>query len=286
VTAVGLACLSAILFGGMSVGLRMGLTRHSDADLATLCTVGAALVVGLVAAAAEAPARGVHAGAAWPFVLAGLLSPGAAQIFVTLAISEAGASRSSVVLGAAPLVSVTIALVFLGEPLSVPLIVGAVLIVAGGLELARERGRPAHVRRIGLLFAFIATVLFSIRDNLVRWLSGDTTVPPAAAAAAALLGGFLLLAVLLVPRLRARPTLQQALPFLGVGVLFGLSYVSLFEAFYRGRVTVVSPLIATESLWGVFLSIVFIRHVELVGRRLVLGALLVVAGGVLIGVFR
>jgi drug/metabolite transporter (DMT)-like permease len=286
VTAVGLACLSALLFGGMSVGLRMGLSRHSDADLATLSTVAGALVVGLVAAAAEAPARGVHAGAAWPFMLAGLLSPGAAQIFVTLAIREAGASRSSVVLGAAPLVSVTIALLFLGEPVSVALILGAVLIVAGGLELAWERGRPDHVRRIGLVFAFVATILFSIRDNLVRWLSGDTTVPPAVAAAAALLGGTLLLAVLLLPRLRARPTWQQVAPFLGVGVLFGLSYVSLFEAFYRGRVTVVSPLVATESLWGVVLSIVFIRHIELVGRRLVLGALLVVAGGVLIGLVR
>ncbi|MCW2974906.1 MAG: EamA family transporter [Actinomycetia bacterium] len=285
-TALALACLSALLFGGMSVGLRMGLSRHSDADLATLCTVAGALVVGLVAAAAEAPARGVHAGAAWPFLLAGLISPGAAQILVTLAIREAGASRSSVVLGAAPLISVTIALIFLGEPVSVALIVGAVLIVAGGLELAWERGRPEHVRRIGLLFAFVATILFSARDNLLRWLSRDTPVPPGVAAAAALVGGAILLAVLLVPRLRRRPTLHQALPFLGVGVLFGLSYVSLFEAYYRGRVTVVSPLVATESLWGVFLSIVFIRHVELVGRRLMLGALLVVTGGVLIGVFR
>jgi drug/metabolite transporter (DMT)-like permease len=284
--AIGLACLSALLFGGMSVGLRVGLTRHSDAELATLCTVAAALVVGIVAATAEAPSRGVHAGAAWPFLLAGLISPGAAQILVTLAIREAGASRSSVVLGAAPLVSVTIALVFLGEPVSAALVVGAILIVAGGLELAWERGRPDHVRRIGLLFAFVATILFSARDNLVRWLSRDTPVPPGVAAAAALLGGALLLAVLLVPRLRTRPTLAQVLPFLGVGVLFGLSYVSLFEAYYRGRVTVVSPLVATESLWGVFLSIVFIRHVELVGRRLVLGAFLVVAGGVLIGVFR
>jgi drug/metabolite transporter (DMT)-like permease len=285
-TAIGLACLSALLFGGMSVGLRIGLGRHSDAELATLCTVAGALVVGLAAAAFEAPSRGIHAGAAWPFLLAGLISPGAAQIFVTLAIREAGASRSSVVLGAAPLVSVTIALLLLGEPVSVALILGAVLIVAGGLELAWERGRPEHVRRIGLVFAFVATVLFSARDNLLRWLSRDTSVPPASAAAAALLGGMLLLCALLVPRLRRRPSLHQAMPFLGVGLLFGSSYVSLFEAYYRGRVTVVSPLVATESLWGVFLSIVFIRHVELVGRRLVSGALLVVAGGVLIGVFR
>src|SRR5581483_11617541 len=49
----------------------------------------------------------------------------------------------------APLASVTIALIFLGEPARWPLILGAVLIVAGGVELARDRGRPAHVRRRG-----------------------------------------------------------------------------------------------------------------------------------------
>ncbi len=284
--AIGLACLSAILFGGMSVGLRMGLSRHSGVELATIATVLGALVVALTAAAAEAPSRGVHAGGAWPFLLAGVLQPGVGQLLVTLAIREAGASRASVVFGVGPLISVTIALVFLGEPVSVPLIVAAILIVAGGVELARERGRPEHLRAIGLLYAFAVTVLFSVRDNLLRWLSRGTEVPPGVAAAAAILGGTAVILAVLGPRLRGRRQLRDALPFLGVGVLFGLSYISLFEAFYRGRVTVVSPLIATESLWGVGLSVLFIRHTELVGRRLVLGALLVVAGGVLIGVFR
>jgi drug/metabolite transporter (DMT)-like permease len=284
--AVLLACVSALLFGAMSVGLRIGLGRHPGVELATVSTVLGALVVALVAAVAEAPARGVHAGGAWPFLLAGLLQPGIGQLLVTLAIREAGASRASVVFGVAPLISVTIALLFLGEPVSVPLIAGAVLIVAGGVELARERGRPEHLRAIGLLYAFAVTVLFSVRDNVLRWLSRGTDVPPAVAAAAAVLGGTAVILAVLGPRLRGRVRLHDALPFLGVGVLFGLSYVSLFEAFYRGRVTVVSPLVATESLWGVGLSVLLIRHTELVGRRLAIGAVLVVAGGALIGVFR
>ena len=77
-----------------------------------------------------------------------------------------------------------------------------------------------------------------------------------------------------------------ARPFVPAGILFGASYVSLFEAYYRGRVTVVAPLVATESLVGVGLSALFLRESELVGRRLVLGALLIVAGGALIGAFR
>jgi drug/metabolite transporter (DMT)-like permease len=285
VTAVVLACLSAFLFGLMSVGLRVGLRRRPDAALATAATVVAGLVVLLVAAAVEAPFRGVHAGGAWPFFLAGAVHPGLGMLLVILAVREAGASRASVVFGAAPLFAVTFAIVLLGEPLKLPLLLGALLIVGGGVELARERTRPGHVRVLGLAFALGAVLLFAVRDNLLRWLSRGTAVPPAVAGAAGLVGGTLVIAAVLGPRLRGRPVLQPALPFLAVGVLFGLSYVALFEAYYRGRVTVVSPLIATESLWGVALSLVLIRHAELVGRRVVLGALLVVAGGVLIGIY-
>jgi uncharacterized membrane protein len=69
-------------------------------------------------------------------------------------------------------------------------------------------------------------------------------------------------------------------------VLFGASYVSLFEAYYRGRVTVVAPLVAVESLVGVALSAALLRESELVGKKLVFGAALIVAGGALIGAFR
>ena len=266
----------------MSVALRMALDRDPDAALGTIATAGTALVVALVAAAAETPARGLHLSSAWPFLLAGLLSPGAAQIFVTVAIRESGSSRVSMIFGTAPLVSVTIALVFLIEPASAPLIAGAVLIVAGGVLLARERERPAHLNRLGLVLAFAGASLFAIRANLVRHLAvGITAVPPAVAAAAALLGGTVLIAVW------ARQGIgRRWIPFLPAGVFFGASYVCLFEAYYRGRVTVVAPLVAIESLVGVALSAVLLRESELVGRRLVLAAALVVAGGALIGAFR
>lgn len=121
----------------MSVALRMALQREPDVALATIATVVPAVAVALIAAAAEAPSRGLHLASAWPFLLAGLLSPGAAQILVTFGIRESGASRVSMVFGTAPLVSVTIALLFLGEPARAPLLAGAVLVVAGGVELAR-----------------------------------------------------------------------------------------------------------------------------------------------------
>ena len=280
-TAVGLALLSALLFGGMSVAPRIALDRERDARLGTLATIATALVVALAWAVAEAPSRGIHATAAWPFALAGLLQPGIGQLFATLAIRETGSSRASMVFGTAPLVAVAIALVLLGEPVRAPLIVGAVLIVGGSVELARERNRPAHFRRIGLVYALVTVVLFASRDNLVRWLAKSTSAPPAVSASAALVGGLALLTLVVRPRLSKR-----ALPFVPAGICFGLSYVALFEAFYRGRVSIVPPLVATESLVGVGLSALLLRHTELVGRRLAIGACLIVAGGVLIGAFR
>lgn len=266
----------------MSVALRMALQRDPDAALATLATSATALVVALVFAAAETPSRGLHLSSAWPFLLAGLLSPGAAQILVTLAIRDSGSSRVSMIFGTAPLVSVTIALLFLNEPASAPLIAGALLIVVGGVLLVRERDRPEHLNRLGLVFAFAGATLFAIRDNVVRHLAvGETPVPPAVAAAAALLGGTVLIAVW-----ARRWISRRWLPFLPAGLLFGASYVSLFEAYYRGRVTVVAPLVAIESLAGVGLSVLLLRDSELVGKRLLVGAGLIVAGGALIGAVR
>jgi drug/metabolite transporter (DMT)-like permease len=187
--------------------------------------------------------------------------------------------------GTAPLFSVAIALVLLDEPAQAGVIVGALLIVVGGILLVREPGRPEHVKWIGLGFALLATLVFAVRDNLVRHLSLETDVEPALAASATLLaGGATVVAWLLVSRRRLPRRGFSA--YAPAGVLFGLSYLCLFEAYYRGRVSVVSPLVATESLWGVALSALLLRRHELVGPRLLAGAGLVVLGGVLIGVFR
>jgi drug/metabolite transporter (DMT)-like permease len=269
----------------MAVSVRIALDRTHDAQLGAAATVVTALIVAVVWALADPPACGLHLEKAWPFALAGMLSPGGAQLFVTLAIRETGASRTSVVLGTAPLVAVTIALVLLGEPLSAALLVGAVLVVAGAVELARERERPEHLRRIGLLYGWIAVVLFAARDNVLRWLARSSPVPPAVAAAAALVGGAALISAVAL-RSTPRRSLSVALPFVPAGLFFGTSYVLLFEAYFRGRVSVVSPLVATESLWGVVLSVLLLRRTELVGPRLVVGAALVVAGGALIGAVR
>jgi len=282
VDAILLAGCSAGLFGAMTVALRFALAHGAGAEAGAFLTIVPAFGVALAFALVRS---GWDLDGVWPFLLAGVLGPGCSQILFTLGIRDAGPSRASATVGTAPLFSVAIALVLLDEPLIAGAVVGALLIVAGGAVLMSERVRPERFKPIGLVFALAATMAFASRDNLVRWLSVDTDVDPALAATATMMaGGATILGFLLVSR---RPLgLRSIRAYVPAGILFGLSYVCLFEAYYRGRVTVVSPIVATESLWGVTLSAVFLRRHELVGPRLVAGAALVVAGGVLIGVFR
>jgi drug/metabolite transporter, DME family len=285
VAAVGFALASAFLFGAVSVALRFSLRRCPDGELGALACAVVALGTCLVTTLIRADWHGNIV----PFLLMGLIAPGASQLFYVLAVRDLGAARTGVVVGVAPLVSVTIALTVLGEPVRAPLVIGAVVIVLGGLALVGERVRPETFRSVGVLFALACMTLFATRDNLVRREFRDAVVAPQLGALATLVSGTgLLVAYLTVRRGRALPAgLRRALvPYAVPGVLFGLSYAALFEAFARGRVTIVSPLVAVESLFSVLLASLLLRRSELVSRHVVVGALLVVAGGALIGAFR
>ena len=147
--AVVLALASAALFGSMTVALRFALARAPDAEAGALHTIAAALAVTLPFAAAGE----LDLGGTWPFLLAGVLGPGGSQLLFTLAVRDAGPSRTSVTVGTAPLFSVAIALALLDEPAKAGVVLGALLIVVGGILLVREPGRPEHVKWIGLGFA-------------------------------------------------------------------------------------------------------------------------------------
>jgi drug/metabolite transporter (DMT)-like permease len=285
VSGVALSLLSALLFGGMSVALGFSMMRSRDALVGAFATAFS----GFCVCALVALIGREWGGELWPYLLAGLLAPGGAQLLFVLGVREAGPARASVIAGAAPLVAVTIAILALGEPAHAPLLIGAVAIVGGGLALVAERTRPEHFRAIGLVYAFGCTILFATRDNVVRHIAADSSVPPQLAAAATILSGTVLVFAVLAIARRSRvfaDIRREGPHFVLPGVLWGASYAFLFEAFYRSRVSIVSPLVATESLFAVLLAVLLLRRRELVGRHLLLGATLVVAGGALIGAFR
>jgi drug/metabolite transporter (DMT)-like permease len=289
VAAVVFGALSGVLFGALAVMVRRGL--HLGADV----RVGSA-VIAAVAAAALLPAAivfaaidGVDAGDLWPFAVAGALVPGVSQILFVLAVRDAGPSRAAILIGTAPLMSVGIALALLHEPVRPPLLVGTALVVAGGAVLTRERERPEHFRVLGAVFALVCAALFAVRDNVVRWAARDAHPPPLLAAAVSMLAATACLACyLLVSRADLRAQLRPAArAFTPAGVALGAAYGCLFVAFDRGRVSIVAPLNATQSLWAVGLSALLLgRAADVIGRRLVVAAVLIVVGAAFIGAVR
>jgi len=272
VTAVLLALAAAASFGAMTVASRVALASGTSASRASAATLVTSFAVTLIASFVRHDYT-----TAWKFFLAGLLAPGLSQILFTRSVKDVGASRTSVTVGTAPLFALIIAFTLLDEPVEAQLVVGAVAIVVGGSILVAERDRPTHLRSFGILCALGAAVLFAVRDNIVRALHAHGS--PETVAAATMLAG------LLVGMASARglPSRREIRALAPAGLLFGFSYICLFEAYFHGRVSVVSPLIATESLWGVGLAALVIGSSEAVGGRVVLGALAIVGGSVAVG---
>ena len=288
--AILLALVGAFFFGILSVLTRHALRTAPDPVTGAFVTV----IVAFGASAAVAAIAGQSLDrlswhTAWPFLLAGFFVPGLSGILFVYAIKLSGPARTSTVVGVAPLISALIAIVVLGEPFRAWLILGTVCVVAGVVSLAWDRRRPAHFRPIGLVFAGLCAVLFGARDNIVRWAVGDAQLP-ALVAATIVLGAASVTALgyLIAVRRSQLPALvrRSAVPFVAPGLAIGFAYDALTEAFARAKVTVVAPLNATSAIWGVLAAVVVMRRAENVGRRLVLAAVLIVAGAAVVSATR
>jgi drug/metabolite transporter (DMT)-like permease len=282
-----LAAGAAVLFGALAVTIRLSLGPGIDPEAASLVTAVVACLVCVALAVALGEFSALAWRDTWPFFVAGIWVPGISQMLFTRAVGVIGPSRTAILVGVSPVLSAAFAIALLDEPFRVALAIGTVLIVGGGSLLAWERAGLAVVLPVGAAFAVTAGVLFAVRDNFVRWAATQNDVPGVTAASASLASASLV--ILLVVALRGAAVARvrrAAQPFLLSGLVYGLSYACLFAAFDRGRVTVVSPLYATESLWAVVISAVVMRRAERVGVRLLAAAVLVVGGGALISSFR
>src|SRR5262249_23244483 len=145
--------------------------------------------------------------------------------------------------------------VCLGEPVRPLLIVGTALVVAGGIALAGERARPEHFRALGVVLALGCAALFGVRDNVVRWAARDAHPPPLVATDVSLAAATLFMLGYVLAVSRRRGLRRAVVAFAPAGIGLALAYDCLLVAFDRGRVSIVAPLNATQSLWAVVFSV-------------------------------
>ena len=280
-----LACVAGLFLGALNITTRRGLARSQDIEAGSAIITLVAFIV--VAPFALGSGDAFDAGELWPFLLLGAFVPGLSLLMVVHAVRATGASRAGILFGMAPLFSALFAVIAFGEPFQLALAIGTLLVVAGGVVLALEGERPADYRAYGAVLAVSVAAGFGLRDNIARAVGEDMSVDPLAQSTVVMLGGSLLLVANLLRRPSPFKRLREAfLPYASSGVVLAIGQGALFEALDRARVTVVAPLTGTGVLWTVVLAAIFIGRSELIGRRLIVVALLVVAGGTLVGVTR
>ena len=190
----------------------------------------------------------------------GALVPGCSQILFIVAVRDAGPSRAAILIGTAPLMSVAIALVFLDEPFQ-PLLRRRHRARRRRRRRACTRARTpgALQRRSAPCSRSPARRLFAVRDNVVRWAARDTA--PAAARrrgrrAARRRRSSCSPGCWSARRDRLGERLRAALP--AVRARRDHARASPTSACSRrsiaGRVSIVAPLNATQSLWAVVFS--------------------------------
>ena len=288
--AVAIGVLAGILFGLLTALVRWGLMRVPDAITASLVIISTATTILLavtVATGAAADLGDLTTGL--QYFAIGIVAPGLSQILFVVAVREVGASRSAIMIGTAPLLATIIAVGFRDEQLVAGLLVGTILIVIGGASLAWDRNLPPGFRKRGMLFAFGCALLFAIRDNAMRIMGTGTDMDSRAGTTWTLAGA--LVAVLVFALISRRGALPSQFrlcfrAFLPAGIVFGVAYLALVIALEIGRVTVFAPLNAMQSMWTVLFAWLLLGKSDGIGVRILAAMALVVAGGILIGVFR
>ena len=218
------------------------------------------------------------------FFLSGCLQPLLARILYYMGITRIGVSRAGPVRGSEPLVSVALAVVFLHERPNAFVYDGTVLIIASVWLILWRRSGEARWNVFDVVFPLGAAFCGAVSQNLRRaglLLLADPYIGAAIATSTSLA----IFAVFLFMTGRfhlARPE-RQSLPFFGsAAVLSAGAQIMNFAALSMGEVSTMVPLFNTTPLFTVLFSALFLRDLEKVTPRIVLGAMGMVAGVILI----
>ncbi|MBI4495491.1 MAG: DMT family transporter [Deltaproteobacteria bacterium] len=184
---------------------------------------------------------------------------------------------------AMPLFTLGAAVLFLGEPLSVHLALGAVLVLLGiyliGSPVGRQRPRPGCKKATGIALILLAALLWAASVSLLKLglqgvdllLANGIRMPVAAAA----------LLPMLAMRSEAvgegRLTRRELTLGAGAGIIgFGIGGALFLLAIRHAGLGKAAILTSSGPLWGLPLSVLLLK--EKVTGRIIVGTVLVTVG--------
>ncbi len=281
--------LSAGVGWGVSPILaRVGL-QHIRPSIGTFLSVVASLIVATTAALIFEFRAFISLSlqAILCFALAGILSQAAGRYFNFEGIKRLGASRSAPLVGASPLFATILAVVFLNETVTVPILVGVLSIVTGVYFLTSGKPIVSGAKKWEYVFPLAAAACWAISGIIIK-VGVSSLASPLAGVPVALFFASLMLALL------ARKDFniniagnRRSIGFIALaGVASSLAVISQYFALSMLPVVVAAPLWSISPLITILLSHLFLQRLEKITGRVVLGAFLMVFGVVLITIGR
>src|SRR5438445_40787 len=198
-------------------------------------------------------------------------------------VEKIGASRSAALQSVNPLISATIAIVVLRETTTLLIILGTLLVVVGIVLVSwkSEQQLPSF-RRWHLLLPLGAACLTGINHPIRRYVLTMANEP---LFFSALMGTvslicFSLYSVVSADSRRLVWHRQGTFPFLATGLFETVSIVCIITAIIICDVVVIAPIAASYPVWSLVEARIFLRDVEPVNWKTVIGTLSVVAGNI------
>jgi len=274
---------SAMGWAGDSVLVRLGV-RRSNIFAAMLMSYLVSVTCIWTYLVATTPLVFLRSRAMVYFLISGCLQPLFARALFYEGITRIGVARAGPLRGAEPLFATIIAVVLLHERPGIMVYLGTALIMGSLWLISGSRGGAAKWRLVDAALPLGAGLVSAISQTLRK--EGLKILPNPFVATAivtstslALLISFILLTkrvnLLRMPR-------QSFLFFVAAGCVAVSAQVTNFIAIGQGDLSVIIPLLNTTPLFTVLFSGLFLRSLETLSPRIVVGASLMVGGVVLI----
>ncbi len=212
------------------------------------------------------------------FILAGLIGTVGGRLLRFLAIDRIGASVSASVGNLQPMIATGLAILLLGERVTLPILTGTIVIVAGTVLLSTSGGRTGF-RPSLILLPLSSATCFGIVQIMRK--AGLAYMGPVLGTAVNLTTALIAFSALMLAA-RHRGILacrgRTLIYFIVAGVLENGGVFITIIALSLGTVSVVTPLTASAPIFVLLLSPFFLRGLEILNARVVAGTLLIVAG--------
>jgi uncharacterized membrane protein len=277
------AIFSAMGWAGDSVLVRLG-TRKSSIFAALFMSFLVSATLTWTYIFVTTPLNFLGSPAMLYFLISGCLQPLVVRALFYEGLTRIGVARAGPLRGAEPLFAAAIAVTFLHERPTLAVYSGTVLIVSGIWVISGRQSGDTRWRLLDAAFPLTAALISAVSQSLRK--QGLNILPdPFVAAVTVTTTSVVLLSVFLLATKRIH-VLRMERASLGFFLLAALSATAAqvlnFVALGRGEVSAIIPLLNTTPLFILVFSRLFLRGVERVTLRIVVGAVLMVAGVVLI----